>query len=112
MRFIVDVNLPKLFKFFNTPDFEFVIDYDARWSDTEIWNYAISNNLIILTKDTDFLNKCLLSDIKAKVVYFDLGPFKLNELHLYFSDNWETIIKAIQDNTLVVAAPKSITIVL
>ena len=68
--FLVDVNLPKNFSFFNNENFVFVADINLRMSDTEIWNYAIENNLIILTKDVDFYSKFLLSDTFPKIIYF------------------------------------------
>ena len=59
-KFLVDVNLPRYFKF-NSPDFEFVSDIDTRMSDDKIWNYACAKGLIILTKDSDFYTRCLLN---------------------------------------------------
>lgn len=50
LRFLVDLNLPKYFKYFNNSDFEFVIDINPLMSDLEIWNYALKNNLVILTE--------------------------------------------------------------
>lgn len=53
-KFLVDVNLPKKFKFFNTEQFIHVVDINPKMKDSEIWDYALSNDLIILTKDSDF----------------------------------------------------------
>jgi hypothetical protein len=36
-RFLIDVNLPKNFGFFNSDDFEFVIDINGKWPDRDIW---------------------------------------------------------------------------
>jgi len=36
-RFLVDVNLPKRFSFFNHPNFGYVSDLDTRMTDTAIW---------------------------------------------------------------------------
>lgn len=54
MDFIVDVNLPKKFAFFNSPHFVHVVDMGDSMSDTDLWHLAISENRVILTKDTDF----------------------------------------------------------
>lgn len=54
MKFLVDVNLPKYFNFFNKSDFIFVVDINEKMSDREIWNYALDNRFIIITKDSDF----------------------------------------------------------
>ena len=74
--FLVDVNLPKNFSFFNHDNFIFVADINLQMTDTEIWNYALKNNLIILTKDTDFYSKFLLSDTFPKIVYFKIGNLR------------------------------------
>ena len=57
LSFLVDVNLPKYFSFFNNTDFIFVSDINLQMTDTEIWNYALENNFVILTKDVDFYNR-------------------------------------------------------
>ena len=41
MRYLVDVNLPKKFRFFNASDFVFVVDIQATLPDIEIWHYAL-----------------------------------------------------------------------
>ncbi len=42
--FLVDVNLPKYFKFFSTDRFFHVIDIDPSMTDSKIWQYAFENN--------------------------------------------------------------------
>ena len=70
LSFLVDVNLPKYFSFFNNADFIFVSDINLRMTDTEIWNYALENNCVILTKDVDFYNRFLVSEKTPKVIFF------------------------------------------
>jgi hypothetical protein len=41
--FLIDVNLPKQFSFFNKSNFHFVADIDPRISDTILWEYALKN---------------------------------------------------------------------
>jgi len=81
--FLVDVNLPKYFSFFNEQNFTFVSDINLQMSDTEIWNYALKNELVILTKDTDFYNRFLISSTAPKIIYFQLGDFSLKQLYQY-----------------------------
>ena len=91
-KFLVDVNLPRYFKYFNSPDFEFVSDIDTRMSDEKIWSYACEKGLIILTKDSDFYTRCILSNQPAKVIHFQFGNYTLNQLHTFFEKNWECIV--------------------
>jgi predicted nuclease of predicted toxin-antitoxin system len=87
-KFLVDINLPKFFGYFNDESFEFVCDINLKMTDTEIWEYALKNDLIILTKDSDFYNKFLLSENSPKIIYFLIGNFNLKQLHNYFNKNW------------------------
>jgi predicted nuclease of predicted toxin-antitoxin system len=72
LSFLVDVNLPKYFSFFNNTNFIFVSDINLQMTDTEIWNYALENNFVILTKDVDFYNRFLVSEITPKVIFFSI----------------------------------------
>lgn len=98
--FLVDVNLPKYFSFFNKDTFIFVYDIDLQMSDTEIWNYALKYKLVILTKDTDFYNRFLISENDPKIIYFQLGNSSLKQLHQYFNDNWDKIQAEIETSRL------------
>ncbi|WP_395052429.1 DUF5615 family PIN-like protein [Flavobacterium sp.] len=86
--FLVDVNLPKYFSYFKDDNFLFVSDLNLKMSDSEIWNYALNNQLIILTKDVDFFNKFSISEVSPKIIYFKIGNLSLKELHVYFNQNW------------------------
>ena len=111
MEFLVDVNLPKYFHYFNNDSFIFVADLNPRWTDQEIWNYALENNLVILTKDTDFYNRYIVSEKSPKIVYFQIGNHTLQELHLYFKANWEYIIEALSNSNLIIATDQKIVLV-
>lgn len=89
--FLIDVNLPKFFKFFNSKNFVFVADLNLKMSDSEIWNYALQQNLVIVTKDVDFYDRVLLSEIAPKIIYFQIGNFTLKQLHSFFEVNWDKI---------------------
>jgi len=101
--FLVDVNLPKYFSFFNDDRLIFVSDIDLQMTDTEIWNYDLKNEFVILTKDTDFYNRFFFSENAPKVIYFQLGNFSLKQLFQYFNDNWEKIQSEIENSKLIIA---------
>ena len=54
MTYLVDINLPKEFSFFQTGDFVFVKDISSSLPDGEIWDLALEKNYIILSRDKDF----------------------------------------------------------
>jgi len=110
--FLVDVNLPKWFSFFNKEDFIHIVDINPRMTDKEIWDFAITNKKVILTKDTDFYSKSISADIKPKVVFFQLGNMTLAELHNYFELNWLTIRDHLKKADLIIAERHRINVVL
>ncbi len=109
-RFLVDVNLPKRFSFFNSEKFIHISDINPKMTDTEIWNYALKNNLVILTRDADFYNRYLLFVKSPKIVFFQLGNISLKDLHKYFNKNWDLIIKKLENGNLIIARINSIQI--
>lgn len=68
MQFLVDVNLPKHFSFFNHPDFVFAADINLKMSDTDIWKLALEKDYVILTKDVDFYARSIIAKKRAKVI--------------------------------------------
>lgn len=54
VEFLSDVNLPKRFKYWSGKNFLHIFDLNDQWIDTQIWEYAKSRNLTIITKDADF----------------------------------------------------------
>jgi predicted nuclease of predicted toxin-antitoxin system len=110
-RFLVDVNLPKNFSFFNSDRFEFVIDINGSLPDTDIWNYAHENQLVIVTKDSDFYHRCLLQNEDVKVIYLKLGNQLLRELHLYFINNWNKIIEHLPTCKMIIATQNAIEVI-
>jgi predicted nuclease of predicted toxin-antitoxin system len=112
MKFLVDVNLPKYFSYFESSQFIHVVDIDDEMTDSSVWDYALSNNLIILTKDTDFYHRSVASKIKPKVVYFQLGNMTIKTMHDYFERNWLLILNTIRENYLIIVTAEEIEVVI
>ncbi|MCK9209339.1 MAG: DUF5615 family PIN-like protein [Ignavibacteriaceae bacterium] len=109
--FLVDVNLPKRFSFFNCADFVHVVDVDPCFTDKEIWNYALKNNKVIITKDADFYEKSISSDEKPKVIFLQLGNTTLKELHHFFEINWQKIIEHLEKANLIIVKWDNIKVI-
>lgn len=111
MRFLVDVNLPKYFSYFNSPDFLFIYDINSSATDTYIWDYALEHNLIIITKDTDFYTKFLLEKKSPKVIHIKLGNCSLKELHTYFESHWLSCLEHISNSNFVILEETKIEVI-
>lgn len=110
--FLIDVNLPKHFSFFNHENFYFVSDINNKLTDSEIWNYAFEKNMVIVTKDVDFYNRLLVSESTPKVIYIQLGNYSLKQLYNYFELNWTKIISEISTSKLIIAKETHIECIL
>ncbi len=80
-------------------------------SDTDIWNYALQNDLVILTRDTDFYHRIIASIKYPKVVYFDLGNVNLKQLHQYFDNYWQQIEILLQEHDLIIATTTNLQVI-
>ena len=108
--FLVDVNLPKKFRFFNNTSFIHIVDINPAMTDKKIWEFAIENNYVILTKDTDFYDLFLVSDIHPKIIYFQLGNYTMSELYQYFSNHWVSILDLLPSASFIIADPKKVSV--
>ncbi|MGY6523617.1 MAG: DUF5615 family PIN-like protein [Mongoliitalea sp.] len=101
-KFLIDVNLPYYFSTWNNSDYIHQIDLGDSWTDNEIWEYAKKNNLTIITKDTDFFNKIILSTPPPKVIHLKFGNMKLKEFHKTISIQWPDVLEFTKECKLVV----------
>ena len=69
--YLIDENLPAVLEF--GPSTVHVATLGQRLTDAEIWNYAKSHGLVIVTKDTDFYERIMLEGSLPKVIWIRLG---------------------------------------
>jgi len=100
-KYLIDINLPRYFSVWATDEFEFVHDIDVRWKDTQIWQYATTNNLTIVTKDTDFSDRVLVSAIGPHVIHLRIGNMRMRAFHTLISGLWEDVCRLSIDHRLV-----------
>lgn len=90
-KFIIDANLPYLFKLWRNKKFIHVFDINDSMSDKEIWDYAKMHELTIITKDSDFSTKALIKSPFPKVIHLKFGNMKMKIFHDFLSKNWNEI---------------------
>ena len=99
-KYLIDVNLPYYFSLWNTEDYIHQIDIDPRAKDKNIWQYAQAHNLII-TKDSDFSSRVLLSTPPPKVIHIRTGNRSMKEFHQIIDKYWKEVLQLIENNKLV-----------
>ena len=102
MKYLIDENLPDNLTIWSSKDFLHVTKIDSALQDSTIWELAQKNNLIILTKDTDFHDRILYRTPPPKVILFKLGNRSVSFLQKFLKPHWEKIEKEIQSSKLVI----------
>ena len=100
-RFLIDANLPYRFSLWQGSDFVHVFDLGDDWPDEKVWNYARSNDQVIVTKDSDFSHWIMLSAPPPRVVRFTVGNIRLRDFHVLANELWPRICQLVTDHKLV-----------
>ncbi|WP_428668453.1 DUF5615 family PIN-like protein [Runella sp.] len=95
---------------FHSDNFQFVIDINGKADDRDIWEYAKVHDLVILTKDSDFYDRCLIDAGSPKVIYFKVGNMLLKELYQFFHLYWDQIISYLPTAKMIIVSQAHIEI--
>jgi len=87
--YLIDENLPALLPFWNNKNFIHVNELTAINSDTDIWEYAKLNKLVIITKDSDFYDRYLSAGEYPKVIWIRTGNMDNKLFNLFIEIIWE-----------------------
>jgi len=60
-------------------------------SDTEMWNFARQERLVIVSKDADFSNRIMLSSPPPWIVRLRFGNMRKREFHSYLKKIWPSV---------------------
>jgi predicted nuclease of predicted toxin-antitoxin system len=91
--FLIDVNLPYYFSLWNNAGFIHQKDINDEWSDEKIWIYAKENNLTIISKNSDFSNKMIISSPPPKVIHIRFGNMKINQFYNAIFKVWDDVLE-------------------
>ncbi len=106
MKFLIDANLPfKLARNLKEMGFDVLHTDDLpnkeRTTDKEKRKFAVEQNRIVITKETDFLDSHLLQNIPSKLLLVTTGNITNNELIRLFNKNFETMLKLFDSYNLI-----------
>ncbi len=79
-QYLIDVNLPYYFSLWKGKEYIHLKDINQEWPDEKVWNYALKNNLTIVTKDSDFSKRIILKEPPPKVIHIKLGNMRQKEM--------------------------------
>lgn len=108
-RFIIDTQLPPILAEFLRKE-GFIAIHTSEYQenghllkDSEITKIAIQENLIIITKDSDFLDDYFLKGSPPKLIHLAFGNIKNSELITLFDQNLTHLINLLEENYTLIA---------
>ncbi|MEO6328160.1 MAG: DUF5615 family PIN-like protein [Ginsengibacter sp.] len=90
-NYLIDEDLPTNLPFWNDKKFTHVSQLDSVTYDTDIWQYAIKNDLIIITGNTDFYYRALASSVTPKVIWIKARDLKLKRFNRFIKKAWPRV---------------------
>lgn len=76
----------------------------ARVADTEVWEYARQADFLIVTKDADFSDLCLLRGFSPKIIWIRRGNCKTADIEAILRNHYDNIEALNNDKTIGVLA--------
>jgi predicted nuclease of predicted toxin-antitoxin system len=95
-KFLVDENLLYYFKLWHNDNFVHVHDLPGISTDQEIWEYAKKYSLVIISKDSDFSTRIMISSPPPKVILLKTGNLKIAQLYQFLNNNRTLILSDIE----------------
>ena len=113
--FLVDAQLPSLLKdVIESKGFTCLHTFDLPngnfSADTELIDFALTNNLIIISKDFDFLHSHKLFGRPNKLVLVNTGNIKNKALLDLFRGSLELIINSLSSSDVVILTKDELTV--
>ena len=106
--FLLDENLPVSLEIPARAKVVHVRELGESLTDTEIWEYAVKHKMTILTKDTDFCDRVMLSEIVTKVVWFRIGNMRRRNFEQFVGKIWADVERLVGCADLVQVFPDRI----
>jgi predicted nuclease of predicted toxin-antitoxin system len=106
LKFLIDAQLPpSLEAWFEAEGYEArhvasLSGLDA--PDADIWNLAISDGYIIVTKDRDFVEWARSRTPKARVLWIRFGNMRREVLHLRLEAAWPELLEFLVSDVTVI----------
>ena len=70
-------------------------------SDSQIWNFARTHDLVVVSKDADFSDRIITSSPPPRVVHLRFGNLRRNEYQALLARRWPQIESLLKANKLV-----------
>jgi predicted nuclease of predicted toxin-antitoxin system len=99
--FLLDENVPYRLRFPLPLPVTHSTDLGDSISDTEVWNFAKQNEMVIITKDADFSDRIAAAQPPPWVVHLRVGNMRRNDFHAFLEKHWPRIFKFLPSSKLI-----------
>jgi len=89
--YLFDQNVPAALTFSPSFPITSASSLGSRPTDSELWNYARAHNLAIVSKDSDFSNRMIVSTPPPWVVHLRFGNLRRREYHAHLARVWPQV---------------------
>jgi len=76
-------------------------DVGTHPSDEDLWNYAKTNELVIVTKDADFSDRIVVSEPPPWVIHLRFGNLRRSEFHRFLEQIWPRLEVLLSSNKMI-----------
>ena len=106
MKFFIDANLPfKLVKYLNDKSLEAIhtdhLPRKERTTDSEIREFTKKNDLILISKDSDFLDSHFINAMPKQLLLISTGNIPNKSLFILFDKYFDEIISLFKYSNLI-----------
>ncbi len=98
---LFDENLPARLRFSSKLPIISVLTIGKQPSDSEIWEFAGKNRLVIVSKDADFSDRIITQSPPPWVVHLRFGNLRRNDFHALLARVWPQIETLLKSHNLV-----------
>ncbi|MEP6948339.1 MAG: DUF5615 family PIN-like protein [Ginsengibacter sp.] len=102
VNYLIDENLPLFLPAWDGERFMHVSHLPFIDLDSDIWEYALANELVIITKDSDFYYRYLSSKQYPKVIWIRTGNLKKKLLNLLIETIWEDVEEMLLSSSFII----------
>lgn len=74
-------------------------------SDSDIWRFAVEQNLCIVTKDLDFAERTFIGNHSVKVIWIRLGNCTTQAAHLVLRNSSSRVASFLESDDLLLELP-------
>lgn len=99
--FLFDANVPSRLQFKPTQPLIPLSAVGLNPTDSEIWNYATTHRLVIVSKDADFSDRIIIRTPPPKVVHLRFGNMRKREFHRTLARLWPQVEMLVKTHKLV-----------